>query len=219
MAECQDQAADQGNRRDCSSHKPSRFHLGQSVIAFHSLAKPAGEGLPLPWGDLSLGGGYLTTVGCSKNTEKTRSHPTYTDGWVKEVCRGLIVARATRNKDCYFQIPALAAPRGQLVSPLRKSLPAAAIPLGRTKGKAVIHAKQMSRAIGQTVLYRANGLAFEVTVLDVRTVWSRVDLLVQPVAGTGEKWVSFDSCAPVQQPTATVNLEGLAIAGRKENQP
>lgn len=38
-------------------------------------------------------------------------------------------------------------------------------------------------------LYRFNGMAFAVHVLDARKVWGRVDLLISPVNGEGQKWV------------------------------
>lgn len=37
-----------------------------------------------------------------------------------------------------------------------------------------------------------DGLSVAVTVQDVRQVWGRTDLLVSPVAGSGQIWVSQD---------------------------
>ena len=34
-----------------------------------------------------------------------------------------------------------------------------------------------------------DGLIVDVQILDIRKVWNRIDYLVTPVQGTGEKWV------------------------------
>lgn len=39
-------------------------------------------------------------------------------------------------------------------------------------------------------VYRTHGLSVRVKILDVRQVFSRVDFLITPIAGTGETWVS-----------------------------
>ena len=36
------------------------------------------------------------------------------------------------------------------------------------------------------------GLYIDVEILDMRKVWARIDYLVTPVQGAGEKWVSSD---------------------------
>ena len=36
------------------------------------------------------------------------------------------------------------------------------------------------------------GLYIDVEILDIGRVWNRIDYLVRPVQGSGEKWVSSD---------------------------
>lgn len=62
----------------------------------------------------------------------------------------------------------------------------------------MMNAKQMAIGIGKRVNYRVNGMLFEVKIMDVRTVWNRTDILIQPVSGgSGMKWVSFESCEAI----------------------
>lgn len=55
-----------------------------------------------------------------------------------------------------------------------------------------MNVRKMNEAIGQTVLVSGFCGGVYCTVVDVRKVWNRVDLLVRPVAGHGEQWVSMD---------------------------
>ena len=54
-----------------------------------------------------------------------------------------------------------------------------------------MNVRKMSEAIGQTVLVSSDIGGVYCKVLDVRKVWDRVDLLVSPVSGKGETWVSM----------------------------
>jgi hypothetical protein len=45
---------------------------------------------------------------------------------------------------------------------------------------------------GRRAMYQINGMQFAVTILDARKVYGRVDALIQPVDGVGEKWVAAD---------------------------
>lgn len=49
-------------------------------------------------------------------------------------------------------------------------------------------------ALGSTVLLRVERLSVRCRVMDARSVWGRVDLLVTPEAGDGSQWVSADRC-------------------------
>ena len=51
---------------------------------------------------------------------------------------------------------------------------------------------QISVTVGvanKTAQYRINGMTFPVRILDARKVWGRVDALITPIGGEGEKWV------------------------------
>lgn len=54
--------------------------------------------------------------------------------------------------------------------------------------------KTLSEYIGQTLVYPVNKLRFPVKVLDTRQMYGRTDLLITPVSGSGEQWVSAESC-------------------------
>ncbi len=45
------------------------------------------------------------------------------------------------------------------------------------------------KAIGRLAV---DGLRIDVAILDIRKVWARIDYLVTPLQGSGEKWVSSD---------------------------
>lgn len=53
---------------------------------------------------------------------------------------------------------------------------------------------ELSRAIGQTGLLSdlRTDIKFSIRILDARISYSRVDLLVTPVTGTGQTWVSAE---------------------------
>ena len=53
-------------------------------------------------------------------------------------------------------------------------------------------ARELAAYVGRVVLLRASGLDVEVTVLDARRVFNRVDLLVTPVQGGRSNWVSAE---------------------------
>lgn len=45
---------------------------------------------------------------------------------------------------------------------------------------------------GRRALYCINSMQFVVLIQDVRKVYGRVDCLISPVDGVGEKWVAAD---------------------------
>lgn len=58
--------------------------------------------------------------------------------------------------------------------------------------------REMADLIGKVTTVRVTGwhnIDFEVRVVDVRTRYGNVDVLVQPVAGFGEQWISTDRTA------------------------
>lgn len=55
--------------------------------------------------------------------------------------------------------------------------------------------KTLSEYIGQTLLWDSGRkMHFNVRVLDARQMYGRTDLLIAPVSGEGEQWVSAESC-------------------------
>jgi hypothetical protein len=53
-----------------------------------------------------------------------------------------------------------------------------------------ITATELQKFIGKGGKYKLNGLTFDVAVADARTNYNVLELLVKPVAGEGESWVS-----------------------------
>lgn len=51
-------------------------------------------------------------------------------------------------------------------------------------------ARDMVNTIGKTGTLRVEELQIGVEIVDIRKVWNRIDFLVSPVNGQGEKWVS-----------------------------
>lgn len=49
--------------------------------------------------------------------------------------------------------------------------------------------------IGRTGSLAVKDMAVAVRVTDVRQVWNRTDVLIQPAAGSGMTWVALDSVA------------------------
>ncbi|HYE29914.1 MAG TPA: hypothetical protein VEH27_00665 [Methylomirabilota bacterium] len=47
--------------------------------------------------------------------------------------------------------------------------------------------------LGQPVNYQVNGLTFECVVRDVREVWGKPQVQIEPVSGSGLKWVDLSS--------------------------
>ena len=58
-------------------------------------------------------------------------------------------------------------------------------------------AVEMLPAIGQKVAVRFESLRVQCIVRDCRRVWNRNDLLVVPVSGVGEQWVSLERVTAV----------------------
>jgi len=58
--------------------------------------------------------------------------------------------------------------------------------------------REMSALIGRTALLYAGDLAVQVTVMDARTRFGSVDVLVTPVAGHGIRWVLLDTVSMIQ---------------------
>ena len=56
------------------------------------------------------------------------------------------------------------------------------------------HYHYMKSLIDCTAEYYINGLTFSVIIKDVRKVWGREDVLIEPVAGSKKRiWVSKES--------------------------
>lgn len=56
----------------------------------------------------------------------------------------------------------------------------------------MLNVAKLSQALGTRVLVRFGSVSVWAVVNDVRKVWNRVDLLIQPESGEGEEWVSMD---------------------------
>jgi hypothetical protein len=54
-------------------------------------------------------------------------------------------------------------------------------------------AKDMAPAIGRKGIYHINGLGIQVTIVNVRQVFNRLDVLIVPVSGHGQVWVAASS--------------------------
>ena len=56
--------------------------------------------------------------------------------------------------------------------------------------------------------YRIHLMDFPVTVLDVRRVWNRIDLLIEPIAGKGKSWVDAQTVdiQPANQPVRRIEV-------------
>jgi hypothetical protein len=53
---------------------------------------------------------------------------------------------------------------------------------------------ELAKYIDQVGAYHGiPGLVIEVTVIDARVSWGQVQLQIQPVSGSGSKWVNADS--------------------------
>ena len=53
-------------------------------------------------------------------------------------------------------------------------------------------ASELARLIGHEATISSDGLQVRVRILDGRTAYGREDLLVTPVAGEGQRWVSAE---------------------------
>lgn len=54
--------------------------------------------------------------------------------------------------------------------------------------------KELAEMIGKPAEWDDNhGLKYEVTIVDSRMRWGKVDYLISPVSGYGERWVSASS--------------------------
>jgi hypothetical protein len=52
---------------------------------------------------------------------------------------------------------------------------------------------ELAKLLGQLGSYYIPGLVIEVTVIDARMSWGQVQLQIQPVSGSGSKWINADS--------------------------
>jgi hypothetical protein len=52
-------------------------------------------------------------------------------------------------------------------------------------------ARELTPAIGATVLVRFEQLTIEARVLDAKNTWNKVRLLIRPIAGGGEQWIEL----------------------------
>jgi len=63
-------------------------------------------------------------------------------------------------------------------------------------GEDAMNVLKLSQAIGARVLVSmpiaSGSIAVYAIVRDVRKVWNRVDLMIEPEAGTGQGWVSLE---------------------------
>lgn len=50
-------------------------------------------------------------------------------------------------------------------------------------------AKQMAEYIGSKASWKVQGIKVEVRIKDMRANYGRVDALIEPVSGEGQKWV------------------------------
>lgn len=58
-------------------------------------------------------------------------------------------------------------------------------------------ARELQPVIGRKVSVRYESISVDCVVLDAREVWGRRDVLVHPVSGEGQQWVSADRCIVV----------------------
>lgn len=58
--------------------------------------------------------------------------------------------------------------------------------------------RELRASIGQQVHWKQGKLSVLMDVLDARTMYGRIDILIQPVSGAGQQWVSADSCETVK---------------------
>lgn len=57
--------------------------------------------------------------------------------------------------------------------------------------------KDLTQYIGQKLEWQASTkVTVSVKILDARETFGRTDLLITPVSGQGEQWVSSESCKP-----------------------
>ncbi len=52
--------------------------------------------------------------------------------------------------------------------------------------------KDLAGLIGKEALWKIHPMQVGVKILDARSVWSRVDCLIEPIIGNGQQWVSFE---------------------------
>lgn len=73
-------------------------------------------------------------------------------------------------------------------------------------------AREMVPAIGATVLVSVGvgDIAITCKVVDVKTAWNQVRLLVSPVAGKGEAWVELSRLRRDVAPRGWESVEGGA---------
>ena len=69
---------------------------------------------------------------------------------------------------------------------------------------AIMTAKEMIPAVGQDVYVIFEEIRVACTVRDVKHVWGRVRLLVEPVGGLGKQWVEMQRVGIVQNQTMEV---------------
>lgn len=76
-----------------------------------------------------------------------------------------------------------------------------ATPVARTsEGKVDLDAY-----IGKTAVYAINELSVEVEIIDARTRFGHLDLLVQPITGSGTRWVERKNLSMHQDPAFTIS--------------
>lgn len=54
---------------------------------------------------------------------------------------------------------------------------------------------EMASLVGKTGKLKVDSFLIPVLISDIRKVWQRIDVLVSPVNGSGEQWVSLERVA------------------------
>jgi hypothetical protein len=69
--------------------------------------------------------------------------------------------------------------------------------------------KEMSPAIGQTVLVRFEEILINCTVRNVKSSYGRTRLLVSPMSGSGEQWVELPRVSQPPKPGVATQVKIL----------
>jgi len=66
--------------------------------------------------------------------------------------------------------------------------------------------RDLSLPIGCNVTINLDGLSVDCLVLDTKSAWGMLRLLVKPVAGNGEKWIDSGRLQRISQPQAAAEI-------------
>lgn len=72
-------------------------------------------------------------------------------------------------------------------------------------------AKEMAVAIGHVVMIRYENINVECKVVDVKSAYGAVRLLVQPVAGMGQQWVELSRLRTFTAVREATNNQRLTV--------